>query len=131
MTASMKLSVIGCGYLGAVHAAAMASLGHEVVGIDVDARKVEALSRGEAPFFEPGLQEILAEGIASDILRFTTDMSEAAGAAVHFVSVGTPQQRDGYAADLSYVYAAVDSLLPFLRPGDVVAGKSTVPVETG
>ncbi len=130
MTASMKLSVIGCGYLGAVHAAAMASLGHEVVGIDVDARKVEALSRGEAPFFEPGLQEILAEGIASDILRFTTDMSEAAGAAVHFVSVGTPQQRDGYAADLSYVYAAVDSLLPFLRPGDVVAGKSTVPVET-
>ena len=126
----MRLSVIGCGYLGAVHAAAMASIGHDVVGIDVDADKVAALSRGEAPFFEPGLQEILAEGIASGRLRFSTDMSAAAGAAVHFVGVGTPQQAGGYAADMSFVDAAVDGLLPFLRPGDVVAGKSTVPVGT-
>lgn len=126
----MNLRVIGCGYLGAVHAAAMASLGYEVIGIDVDARKVEALSRGDAPFFEPGLQEILTDGTASGMLRFTTDMSEAAGAAVHFVSVGTPQQRDGHAADLSYVDAAIDSLLPHLQPGDIVAGKSTVPVGT-
>ena len=74
----MKLSVIGCGYLGAVHAAAMASIGHDVVGIDVDERKIDSLARGEAPFFEPGLPEILAEGIASGRLRFTTDMSEAA-----------------------------------------------------
>ena len=127
---SLVLSVMGCGYLGAVHAAAMASLGHEVIGIDVDAPKIDALARGEAPFFEPGLQEILTEGIASRMLRFTTDMREAAGSAVHFVSVGTPQQRDGYAADLSYVHAAIDSLLPHLRPGDIVAGKSTVPVGT-
>ena len=126
----MKLSVIGCGYLGAVHAAAMASIGHEVVGIDVDERKVASLSAGVAPFFEPRLQEILAEGIASGRLRFTTDMAEAAGAAVHFVAVGTPQQRDGYAADLTYVDAAVDELVPHLAPGDVVAGKSTVPVGT-
>jgi len=126
----MKLSVIGCGYLGAVHAAAMASIGHDVVGIDVDERKVASLSAGIAPFFEPGLQEILAEGIASGRLRFTTDMAEAAGAAVHFVAVGTPQQRDGYAADLTYVNAAVDELVPHLAPGDVVAGKSTVPVGT-
>ncbi len=126
----MKLSVIGCGYLGAVHAAAMASIGHEVVGIDVDQRKIESLSKGEAPFFEPGLQEILASGIASGNLRFTTDMAEAAGAKVHFVGVGTPQQKDSYAADLTYVNAAFDGLLPYLSPGDIVAGKSTVPVGT-
>lgn len=126
----MRLSVIGCGYLGAVHAAAMASIGHEVVGIDVDQRKIDALSKGEAPFFEPGLQEILAAGTAAGNLRFTTDMAEAAGAKVHFVGVGTPQQKDGYAADLTYVYAAIDGLLPFLVEGDIVAGKSTVPVGT-
>ncbi|MFD5224638.1 UDP-glucose dehydrogenase family protein [Microbacterium sp. NPDC058342] len=126
----MRLSVIGCGYLGAVHAAAMASIGHEVVGIDVDANKIASLSRGEAPFFEPGLQEILTEGIASGRLSFTTDVAAAAGATVHFVGVGTPQQAGGYAADLTYVNAAIDSLLPHLAPGDVVAGKSTVPVGT-
>ena len=126
----MRLSVIGCGYLGAVHAAAMASIGHDVVGIDGDATKVASLSRGEAPFFEPGLQEILTEGIASGRLRFTTDMAEAAGAAVHFVGVGTPQQKDGYGADLTYVNAAIDELLPYLASGDIVAGKSTVPVGT-
>ena len=126
----MRLSVIGCGYLGAVHAAAMASIGHDVVGIDVDDRKIASLAQGEAPFFEPGLPEILAEGIASGRLRFTTDMAEAQGADVHFIGVGTPQQKDGYAADMTYVNAAVDSLIPYLRPGDVVAGKSTVPVGT-
>ena len=126
----MKLSVIGCGYLGAVHAAAMASIGHEVVGIDVDQRKIDALSKGEAPFFEPGLPEILAEGVASGRLRFTTDMAEARGAKVHFVGVGTPQQRDGYGADLTYVNAAIDGLVPYLSEGDIVAGKSTVPVGT-
>jgi len=126
----MRLSVIGCGYLGAVHAAAMASIGHEVVGIDVDAAKIASLSKGEAPFFEPGLQEILTSGIASGKLRFTTDMSAAKGAKVHFIAVGTPQRRDGYAADLTYVHAAVDGLLPHLSDGDIVAGKSTVPVGT-
>ncbi|WP_243075652.1 UDP-glucose/GDP-mannose dehydrogenase family protein [Microbacterium sp. SS28] len=126
----MRLSVIGCGYLGAVHAAAMASIGHEVVGIDVDERKIESLSKGLAPFFEPGLQEILQEGIASGRLTFTTDLAAAAGAKVHFVGVGTPQVKDGYAADLTYVNAAVDGLLPYLSPGDLVAGKSTVPVGT-
>ncbi len=126
----MRLSVIGCGYLGAVHAAAMASIGHDVVGIDVDEQKIAILSQGEAPFFEPGLAEILADGIASGRLRFTTDMAEVHGSDVHFVGVGTPQQKDGYAADLTYVNAAIDGLLPYLRPGDIVAGKSTVPVGT-
>ncbi|WP_194420359.1 UDP-glucose dehydrogenase family protein [Microbacterium abyssi] len=126
----MRLSVIGCGYLGAVHAAAMASIGHEVVGIDVDAGKIEALSKGEAPFFEPGLQEILSEGITSGRLSFTTDISAAEGAAVHFIGVGTPQQHGGYAADLTFVNAAFAALLPHLSEGDIVAGKSTVPVGT-
>ncbi|MGN6218395.1 MAG: UDP-glucose dehydrogenase family protein [Microbacterium sp.] len=126
----MRMSVIGCGYLGAVHAAAMASIGHEVVGIDVDSRKIDSLSKGEAPFFEPGLQEILTAGIESGKLTFTTDMSAAAGAKVHFIGVGTPQQAGGYAADLTYVNAAVDGLLPYLTAGDIVAGKSTVPVGT-
>ena len=126
----MRLSVIGCGYLGAVHAAAMASIGHDVVGIDVDEGKVASLAKGEAPFFEPGLPELLREGVESGRLHFTTDMSAAKGAAVHFVGVGTPQRRDGYAADLTFVNAAIDGLLPYLSPGDVVAGKSTVPVGT-
>ncbi|MGO2748728.1 MAG: UDP-glucose dehydrogenase family protein [Pseudoclavibacter sp.] len=126
----MKLSVIGCGYLGAVHAAAMASIGHDVVGVDVDPAKVAALSAGKAPFFEPGLQDLLSEGIASGRLRFSTEMSDVAGSKVHFVGVGTPQQKGGYAADLTYVNAAVDALTPYLRPGDIVAGKSTVPVGT-
>ena len=91
----MRLSVIGCGYLGAVHAAAMASIGHEVVGIDVDGRKIDALSRGEAPFFDPGLPSILSDGIASGRLTFTTDVAAARGAKVHFIGVGTPQQRTG------------------------------------
>ncbi len=126
----MRISVIGCGYLGAVHAAAMASIGHEVVGIDVDERKVESLSKGQAPFFEPGLQELLSEGIASGRLSFTTDMAAAQGALVHFVGVGTPQRKGSDAADMTYVDAAIDGLIPFLSPGDIVAGKSTVPVGT-
>ncbi len=126
----MKISVIGCGYLGAVHAAAMAELGHEVVGIDVDVAKIESLTAGIPPFFEPGLPEILASAIASGRLRFSTDIADAAGASVHFVAVGTPQKRGGNAADLRFVDAAFTALAPHLSPGDVVAGKSTVPVGT-
>ncbi|RFA22541.1 UDP-glucose dehydrogenase family protein [Subtercola boreus] len=126
----MKISVIGCGYLGAVHAAAMAELGHEVVGIDVDPNKVAMLAAGKAPFFEPGLPEILASGIASGRLSFSTDMAAVQGAKVHFVAVGTPQRKGENAADLTYVDAAIDALIPHLSDGDLVAGKSTVPVGT-
>jgi UDPglucose 6-dehydrogenase len=126
----MKLSVIGCGYLGAVHAASMAELGHDVVGIDVDAAKVAMLSAGKAPFFEPGLPEILQSAIASGRLRFSTEMADAHGAAVHFIGVGTPQRKGENAADLTYVDAAIDSLIPYLSDGDLIAGKSTVPVGT-
>ena len=126
----MKISVIGCGYLGAVHAASMAQLGHDVVGVDVDPDKIESLSRGVAPFFEPGLSELLLALQQSGRLHFTTDISEVRGATAHFVSVGTPQRKGEYSADLTYVDAAVEALLPFLSPGDVVVGKSTVPVGT-
>lgn len=126
----MKMSVIGCGYLGAVHAASMAKLGHEVVGIDVDAAKIEALSKGRAPFFEPGLPELLVESVQSGRLTFSTDAAAAKGSKVHFIAVGTPQKSGSYAADLRYVDAAVQGLLPYLAPGDLVVGKSTVPVGT-
>ena len=86
----MRISVIGCGYLGAVHAACMAKLGHEVVGIDVDEHKVAQLSAGHAPFYEPVLDDLLAELEESGLLRFTTDMSAARGAEFHFQCVGAP-----------------------------------------
>ena len=124
------LSVIGCGYLGAVHAACMAQLGHDVVGIDVDVPKVALLSSGETPFYEPGFVGVLQAALASGRLSFTSDMSAAHGRSVHFVCVGTPQKRNEYAADLVYVDAAVTALLPHLSPGDLVVGKSTVPVGT-
>ncbi|BDZ51568.1 UDP-glucose 6-dehydrogenase [Frondihabitans sucicola] len=126
----MRISVIGCGYLGAVHAACMAELGHDVVGIDVDQHKVDELGAGRAPFFEPGLPEVLTKALETGRLRFTTDMSAAAEATVHFVAVGTPQTKGSFNADLTYVDAAIDGLLPFLSEGDLVVGKSTVPVGT-
>lgn len=126
----MRISVIGCGYLGAVHASAMAELGHDVIGIDIDPIKIAQLSAGTAPFFEPGLPEILESALASGRLRFSDSMADAAGAQVHFVAVGTPQLPGSNAADLRYVDAAFTALLPFLAPGDLVVGKSTVPVGT-
>ncbi len=129
----MKISVIGCGYLGAVHAACMASIGHEVVGIDVDQAKVAALNAGTAPFFEPGFDELLQQVLASGRLRFTTaaDPTDLAEVELHFITVGTPQSSTG-AADLSYVEAAIATVLAGMSDGDtpVVVGKSTVPVGT-
>ncbi|AGW42341.1 UDP-glucose 6-dehydrogenase [Leifsonia xyli subsp. cynodontis DSM 46306] len=126
----MRISVIGCGYLGAVHVAAMADLGHTVIGVDVDEAKVTALSEARAPFFEPGLPEVLASATASGRLRFTTDFSAVAEAEVHFVGVGTPQSAEGDAADMRFVDAAFASLLEHVKPGDLIVGKSTVPVGT-
>ena len=126
----MRISVIGCGYLGAVHAASMTELGHDVVGVDVDEPKIIALQSGRPPFHEPGFEELLEKALATGRLRFSTDMADAAGAQIHFVCVGTPQKRGEYAADLRYVEAATESLLAVLKPGELVAGKSTVPVGT-
>jgi UDPglucose 6-dehydrogenase len=126
----MKLSVIGCGYLGATHAACMTSLGFEVIGIDTDQSKVDLLSRGELPFYEPGLDTLLADQIESGRLTFTTDFAAAADADVHFICVGTPQSKDGLAADLTFVKASVAAIAPHLKDGALVVGKSTVPVGT-
>ncbi len=126
----MRISVIGCGDLGAVHASAMAELGHEVVGIDVDERKIAALRAGRPPVFEPGLPEILTSATATGRLRFSTDIADAAGAEVHFLAVGTPQTVGGTSADLRYVDAAFEGLLPHLADGSLIVGKSTVPVGT-
>ena len=127
----MRMTVIGTGYLGATHAACMAELGHEVLGIDVDQAKIDALKNGDVPFYEPGLPEVLKRNIESGRLGFTTDYEEAAAFAnVHFIGVGTPQQRGSYAADTTYVEAAIDSLVPHLEGEHVILGKSTVPVGT-
>jgi len=105
----------------------MAELGHEVTGIDVDQAKVASLSSGVAPFHEPGFDDLLVKN--SQRLSFTTDMSHAVNASVHFIAVGTPQSSDG-SADMTYVNQAIDALMPHLSPGDLVVGKSTVPVGT-
>ncbi|MBC7630248.1 UDP-glucose/GDP-mannose dehydrogenase family protein [Aeromicrobium sp.] len=126
----MHISVIGCGYLGAVHAACMAKLGHEVSGFDVDGDKIAALQRAEAPFFEPGLPGLLADAMATGRLSFSTDPASVVGSTVHFVCVGTPQRASSNAADMVYVDAAITTLIPHLADGDLVVGKSTVPVGT-
>jgi UDPglucose 6-dehydrogenase len=129
-TRVLDISVIGCGYLGAVHAATLASMGHNVVGIDVDAAKVEQLARGHAPFHEPGLDELLQDGRTTGRLKFSTDPAAARDAQVHFLCVGTPQDKTSDAADLSYLLSATEGLLPHLAHGAAVVGKSTVPVGT-
>ena len=126
----LKVSVIGTGYLGATHAACMSSLGFEVIGVDVDAAKIELLTTGRVPFYEPGLEELLQKEIASGRLTFTTDFKAIADADVHFICVGTPQQEGSLAADLKYVDAALDAVAAICKPGALVVGKSTVPVGT-
>ncbi|MFC9031187.1 UDP-glucose dehydrogenase family protein [Streptomyces arboris] len=127
----MKLTVIGCGYLGATHAACMAELGHDVLGMDSDRDKVQLLSSGRAPFFEPGLDDLLAQHVASGRLRFTASYAEAAQfGELHFIGVGTPQQAGGSSYDLSHLFSAVRHLATHLRRPAVVAVKSTVPVGT-
>ena len=127
---ALKLSVVGCGYLGATHAACMSSLGFEVIGVDTDPEKIAMLSKGELPFYEPGLDTLLASEMKTGRLTFTTDFSSVADADVHFICVGTPQSKDGLAADLTYVKSAVQGIAPHLKKGSLVVGKSTVPVGT-
>lgn len=127
----MRCTVFGTGYLGATHAACMAELGHDVIGVDVDPGKVAKLSDGVVPFYEPGLEDVLCRNLDAGRLRFTTSYAEAADHAdVHFLGVGTPQKKGEYAADLKYVRAVVDTLAPLLERPSVIIGKSTVPVGT-
>jgi UDPglucose 6-dehydrogenase len=131
---ALKITVIGTGYLGATHAAAMAELGFEVLGLDVVPEKIEMLQRGLVPMYEPGLEDLLRRHVAgidgsTGRLRFTTDWAEvAAFGDVHFVCVNTPQKHGEYACDMSYVDAAIASLAPHLTGPALVVGKSTVPV---
>ncbi len=132
--APLKITVIGTGYLGATHAAAMAELGFEVLGLDISTEKIALLERGETPMYEPGLEELLRKHVAghpgsSGRLRFTTSYEEVGEFGdVHFICVNTPQRHGEYACDMSYVDSAVDSLAPHLNRPALVVGKSTVPV---
>ncbi|OOL32741.1 UDP-glucose 6-dehydrogenase [Rhodococcus rhodochrous] len=126
-----RIAVFGTGYLGATHAACMAELGHEVIGVDVDPGKLAKLEAGEVPFYEPGLEEVLKRNLEAGRLRFSSSYQEAAEFAdVHFIGVGTPQKKGEFAADLTYVDAVVDTLSPLLTRPAVILGKSTVPVGT-
>lgn len=127
----MRMTVIGTGYLGATHAACMAELGHEVLGVDVDQSKIDALKSGEVPFYEPGLPEVLERNLGNGRLDFTTDYAEVADfAQVHFLGVGTPQKRGSFAADMTYVRSVITELVPLLEGDHIIFGKSTVPVGT-
>ncbi|GBE63580.1 UDP-glucose 6-dehydrogenase UdgA [Mycobacterium sp. MFM001] len=127
----MRCTVFGTGYLGATHAAGMAELGHDVVGVDIDPGKIAKLAGGDIPFYEPGLRKMLSDNIAAGRLRFTTDYEMAAEFAdVHFLGVGTPQKKGEYGADLRHVHAVIDELVPRLTRAAVIVGKSTVPVGT-
>ncbi|MFK3730774.1 UDP-glucose dehydrogenase family protein [Streptomyces sp. NPDC088090] len=131
---ALKITVIGTGYLGATHAAAMAEMGFEVLGLDVVPEKVELLASGRVPMYEPGLEELLARHVAgiegsTGRLRFTTSWEEVgAFGDVHFVCVNTPQKHGEYGCDMSYVDAAFASLSAVAREGSLAVGKSTVPV---
>ncbi len=127
---ALKISVIGTGYLGATHAACISSLGFDVIGIDTDASKIAALQDGKVPFFEPGLEELLAEQIATGRLTFSNSFDAITDADIHFICVGTPQVKDGLAADMTYVNGALEAIAPLIKAGSLVVGKSTVPVGT-
>lgn len=128
---SRQIAVFGTGYLGATHAACMAELGHNVLGVDIDEGKLAKLASGELPFYEPGLPEVLRNNIDAGRLRFTVSYEEAAEFAdVHFVAVGTPQKHGELGADLRHVDSVIESLAPLLTGPAVIFGKSTVPAGT-
>jgi len=127
----VRITVLGTGYLGATHAACMADLGHDVLGVDVDLGKLAKLQAGEVPFYEPGLQDVLQRNLAAGRLRFTASYAEAAAwSEVHFLAVGTPQKRGEFSADVSALESVIDALAPRLTGPALVYGKSTVPVGT-
>src|SRR3954468_5983367 len=130
LTTPMRISVLGTGYLGATHAACLAACGHHVVGVDTNEERIATLATGRAPFHEPRLDALLRDGLDSGRLTFSTEVQAAAGAEVHFLCVGTPQQAGGYAADLGALWSAARALARHLSHPCLVVGKSTVPVGT-
>jgi UDPglucose 6-dehydrogenase len=125
----VKISVVGAGYLGATHAICMASLGHQVIAVDIDSRKIAHFKEGTLPFYEPGLAELLSKINKSD-LTFSTNFSDISECEIHFLCIGTPQSEDGLQADLSALESAFHSVVEMARPGSIIVGKSTVPVGT-
>lgn len=128
----MKISVIGCGYLGAVHAACMSSLGHSVIGVETNPSRLSALASGRTPFHEPGFDSLLEEQLATGRLRFTDALSreDVGDVDIHFLTVGTPSLNDSGTADLHFLWNAVEALISHGEHRAVVVGKSTVPVGT-
>lgn len=126
----MNITIIGTGFVGVVSAAVFASLGNQVIGLDVDEKKISSLEAGKVPFFEPGLEELLLKEQAEGRLAFTTDYKEAISASeIVIIAVGTPSDENGH-ADLTYLNSALDSLAPHLKNETVVVVKSTVPPGT-
>jgi UDPglucose 6-dehydrogenase len=127
----VKLAVYGMGYLGVTHATCMAEVGHQVLGVEIDSTKLEKLQGGELPFYEPGLDGMLARHVESGQLQLTDSYPDAAcWGAIHFITVGTPQKTGEFRADITHVMAVIDSLAPLLTQDSLIVGKSTVPVGT-
>ncbi len=128
----MHITMIGAGYVGLVSGACFADFGHQVVCVDTDAAKIDALKRGKIPIFEPGLDEIVARNVSAGRLTFTTKIAEGLEQAeVAFIAVGTPSRRGDGHADISYVLAAAREIGAVATKPLVVVTKSTVPVGTG
>lgn len=127
---NMKICVVGMGYLGVTHSVAMAKLGHDVLGIDIDASKIQRLASGQVPFFEPGLDRALAEVVKLRRIHFSSDFNDLADAELVFLCLGTPQSTSGDNADLTQLFSAADEITKVLSPTALVVGKSTVPIGT-
>lgn len=126
-----KTSVIGLGYLGVTQAAVLASLGHEVTGVDTDKTKIDLLRQGKVPFYEPGLEDLLNNAIGSGRLRFCDTISELPKEIdLHFLCVGTPAKDSGAEVDTSYLREAMNSLATVIAENATIVGRSTVPVGT-
>ncbi len=127
----MKIAMIGTGYVGLVSGVCFSEFGFDVVCVDVDAEKVARLERGEIPIFEPGLEALVKSNRDSGRLTFSTDLAcSVSDADVVYIAVGTPSRRGDGEADLGYVFAAAEQVARAMRPGTVVAIKSTVVVGT-
>lgn len=128
----MKITMIGAGYVGLVSGACLADFGHDVVCVDLDQKKIDALLSGVMPIYEPGLAELVATNVRAGRLSFTTNLKAAvAGAEAAFIAVGTPSRRGDGHADLTYVYQAAHDIARAMTGPLVVVTKSTVPVGTG
>ncbi|ANK86876.1 MULTISPECIES: UDP-glucose dehydrogenase family protein [Rhizobium] len=128
----MRITMIGSGYVGLVSGVCFADFGHDVICVDKDLSKIEALREGRIPIYEPGLDQLVAENTSTGRLSFSTDVGESVrGADVVFIAVGTPSRRGDGHADLSYVYAAAREIATYVEGFTVIVTKSTVPVGTG